>query len=465
MPPHSENQKKHDPHEIEGVKSRHARASSLRWWKVIILMVFFMVLGGVLASVFKPYADKVYRKLIRFEAADKEVTEEVDAEPEPKAKAPASPPKPKEPVIRVPSDYTISSGGDIRKMSRGIQLNTMISLEKGGLASIERNTDESFSAHYELKIKLPKASVTLAELEKNTPMLKSMLPGLEVMVPKAKISEFFFQLYENKAKRLKLKTTQLNELMTRHNFYDCETILNLKHPDTGQRVMLMQAEMDVVSDGSDGDRLPVMPDKIVNSTNYQPLTSYGWRKTGKSPNPLIAGWKNRIRKADAEIARADTKDDRRAWLQSRVLKIKREIKDMESRSFLVADYDPFIVMPINMLTAIGNSEAVRVGDYAVVIYEGKVYPTIVGDAGPSYKVGEASLRFCKQINPKAGIYSRPVSDLTVTYLVFPGSRDSFREPNYNTWEKRCKSLLAEVGGLGEGVLLHSWQSTFPSDIK
>jgi hypothetical protein len=376
-------------------------------------------------------------------------------------KATTHPPKPP-PVIRAPKDYAISSGGDIRKMSRGIALNTKISLEKGGLASVERNTDESFSAHYELKIKLPKASDSLDELEKSTPGLRAMLPGLEVMMPKAKISGFFYQLYENKAERLKKNTTQLNELMTRHNFYDCETILNLRHPKTGRRLMLMQAEMDVVSDGSDGDRLPTMPDKIVNSTNYQPLTSYGWRKKGKSPNPLIAGWKNRIRKADEEIARADTKDDRRAWLESRVAKIKREIKDMEARSFLIADYDPFVVMPINMLTSSGDPDAARVGDYAIVIHEGKIYPTIVGDAGPSYKVGEASLRFCKQINPKAGIYSRPVSDLTVTYLVFPGSRESFREPDYDKWRQRCESLLTEVGGLGEGSSLHRWKSTLPA---
>lgn len=461
MPPHSENQKKHDPHEIEGVKGRHANTPSLPWWKVILLMI----VGGLVALMFTPYAGKMYRKLVDLQGEGKEASKKVGPEPEQEAKTPPSPPKPKEPAIRAPKDYTISSGGDIRKMSRGIQLNTKISIEKGGLASIERNTDASFSAHYELKIKLPKASDTLAALEKNTPGLGAMLPGLEVMMPKAKVSGFFFQLYENKAKRLKQNTTQLNELMTRHNFYDCETILNLKHPETGRRLMLMQAEMDVVSDGSDGDRLPVMPAKIVNSTNYQPLTSYGWRKTGKSPNPLIAGWKNRIRKADEEIAKADTKEDRKAWLKSRVVKIKREIKDMEARSFLIADYDPFVVMPINMLTSGGDPHAARVGDYAVVIHEGKIYPSIVGDAGPSYKVGEASLRFCKEINPKAGIYSRPVSDLTVTYLVFPRSRDPFCEPNYDTWKQRCESLLAEVGGLGEGASLYSWKSTLPAAAK
>jgi len=456
MPPHSENQKKNDPHEIEGVKSRHGNATSFPWFRVSMLVL----LCGSIALLFSPLSENLYRKLRELRSAGKEVTEKKVSEPKPKA--PESPAKPKEPVIRAPQDHTASSGGDMRMLSRGLQLNTNIHIEKGGAASLERDTDESFSAHYELKIKLPKASDSLDELEKSTPGLRAMLPGLEVMMPKAKISGFFYQLYENKAERLKKNTTQLNELMTRHNFYDCETILNLRHPKTGRRLMLMQAEMDVVSDGSDGDRLPTMPDKIVNSTNYQPLTSYGWRKKGKSPNPLIAGWKNRIRKADEEIARVDTKDDRRAWLESRVAKIKREIKDMEARSFLIADYDPFVVMPINMLTSSGDPDAARVGDYAIVIHEGKIYPTIVGDAGPSYKVGEASLRFCKQINPKAGIYSRPVSDLTVTYLVFPGSRESFREPDYDKWRQRCESLLTEVGGLGEGSSLHRWKSTLPA---
>ena len=463
MPPHSENQKKHDPHELEGVKGRQTHGASLTWWKVILLMI----VGGLVAVMFTPFAGKVYRKLAAFQNQGKEATQQPIPKTEDQAKPPLSPtkPKPKEPAIRAPQEHVTSVGGDIRKMSRGIQLNTKINLEKGGLASIERNTDESFSAHYELKIKLPRASKNLDELEKNTEGLGAMLPGLELMMPEAKVSGFYYQLYENKAKRLKQNTTQLNELMTRHNFYDCETILNLKHPETGRRLLLMQAEMDVVSDGSDGDRLPVMPDKIVNSTNYQPLTSYGWRKTGKSPNPLIAGWKNRIRKAEQEIARADTKDDRKAWLKSRVVKIKREIKDMEARSFLIADYDPFVVMPINMLTTSGDPNAARVGDYALVIHGGKIYPSIVGDAGPSFKVGEASLRFCKEINPKAGIYSRPVSDLTVTYLVFPHSRDPFCEPDYNKWKQRCESLLEEVGGWAEGISLHSWKSTFPTGAK
>ena len=143
------------------------------------------------------------------------------------------------------------------------------------------------------------------------------------------------------------------------------------------------------------------------------------------------------------------------------MRIKREIQDMEARSFLIADYDPFIVMPVSMVTNRTDKHAARMGDYAVVIYDGQIYPAIVGDAAPSHKVAEASLRMCKQLNPRAGIYSRPVSDLVVTYLVFPGSADRYQQPDYGKWRQQCSSLLAEVGGIGPSISLYNWSDTLP----
>ncbi|MCP5535367.1 MAG: hypothetical protein H7A51_03930 [Akkermansiaceae bacterium] len=462
MPKSSENQKKNDPHEIEGVKARRSKAASFPWLRVS----FFVLVCGLLVIAQGPLPGKIWRKLKSLDKDQQEKTSDKNpGKPGGKPTAPAIPtpvpPKPESPVVKPPTDHTASSGGDIRKLSKGIKLTTKVTLVKGGAASDERKKDESYTAHYELKVRLPKAASTLPELEKNTPKLAGILPGLAEMVPKAQVSGFFYQLYENKTKRLKENATNLNELLTRHNFYDCETILNLKHPRTGRRLLLLQAEMDVVSDGSDGDRLPVMPDNIVNSSYYQPMTSYGWRKTGKTPNPLIAGWKNRIKLAETEIAHPDTNADRKSWLRARIVKIKREIQDMEARSYLIADYDPFIVMPVNILSSRGDKYAARIGDYAVVIYDGKIYPAIVGDAGPSFKVGEASLRMCKQLNARASSYSRPVSDLAVTYVVFPGTADKFQAPDYARWHTRCASLLTEVGGLGATSTLHSWANTLP----
>jgi hypothetical protein len=253
----------------------------------------------------------------------------------------------------------------------------------------------------------------------------------------------------------------LNELLTKHNYYDCETMLNLQAAN-GRRVFFLQAEMDVVSDGSDGDRLPTMPDAIVNSTFYQPFTSYGWRKTGTVANPMVAGWELRIKKAETELAARTTTAARKKWLRDRIAYLKRGVQDMKYRSFLIAEHDPFIVVPVTILAAKNDPFAPKVGDFAVVVHEEKLYPAIVGDGGPTYKVGEGSLRMAKQLNPRALSNSRPVSDLKVSYVIFPGSADAERgPPDYAKWRQKCHELLNEIGGIGQGVSLFDWQDTLP----
>ena len=154
---------------------------------------------------------------------------------------------------------------------------------------MERKDSEAYLAEYALKVRMPRAATSLEDLTRTNPQLQEIFPGLGAMLPQAKVSAWYRQLYANKAARLKASVGRLDEVLSRHNFYDCETILNLRAEESGQRLFLMQAEMDVVSDGSDGDRLATMPDQIVNSTNYQPFTSYRWKKTGSNPNPMKIG--------------------------------------------------------------------------------------------------------------------------------------------------------------------------------
>ncbi len=388
-------------------------------------------------------------------AMEEELEREIDAmkkaaaEKEAKAAAEAMVPEP----VR---EAALGSVTDVRNLRSGIPFKTEVNIGKGGIASKERADDSSYAAFYQLSLRLPSPAKTMAELETSSPDLSKILPGLPALVEKAEVSGWFNRLYDNKAARIRRDANALNELLTKHNLYDCETILNLRTP-AGQPLFFMQAEMDVVSDGSDGDRLPVMPESIVNSTHYQPFTSYGWKKRTSTPNPMVAGWEKRVTDAGKELAAPGTTAERKAWLRERIAYLKRGIADLKSRSFLIAEYDPFIVIPVSLLAS-SDPFAPKVGDYAVVVHGGKIYPSIVGDGGPTFKVGEASLRMALEINPKASPYSRPVSDLKVSYIVFTGSRDAEKgPPDYENWRKRCAELLAGIGGLGEGHALHVWK--------
>jgi len=356
----------------------------------------------------------------------------------------------------------VGSVMDVRQLRSGIAFETELNFEEGGIASAERVDPTSFTARYTVNLRVPTPSKTLEELETVNPALSSMLPGLPTLFENAEVSPWFHTLYDLKLTRIRRDAHTLNQILTKHNVYDCETILHMRGDD-GTRVFWLQAEMDVVSDGSDGDRLPVMPDGIVNSTNYQPFTSYGWRKRTRTPNPMVAGWERRIENARTELADAATTADRKTWLRNRIDYLKRGIEDMTHRSYLIAEHDPFIVIPQNLITAHNDPFAPKVGDFAVVVHEEKLYPAIVGDAGPAFKVGEASLRLAREINSNANPYRRPVSDLTVSYIVFPGSKDTpHSPPDYDHIRQRCHELLGKIGGLGDDYELHQWENLLPS---
>ena len=471
-----------DPNSVEAVRARKTQRRGFPWLRVS----FFLLVAAGTGFLFTPEGKSLVRAVQRkiearaepaspddadiLRQAEARMREDFEADMEAlrgqlksaREAARKAAESGREEVLPPVNEHTATTGGDVRRLGSEITLETRVEVSKGGLASAERKAADAYKASYSLQVRLPKASTTLAELEQVSPKLGEFLPGLPVMLEKAEVSRWFYVLYDNKTQRVKRDAALLNELLTRHNFYDCETILNLRHPGSGRRVFLMQAEMDVVSDGSDGDRLPTMPDEIVNSTHYQPFTSYGWRKRTATPNPMVAGWEQRVRNADAELADPATTAERKAWLRDRKEYLKRGIQDMKARSFLIAEYDPFIVIPVNLLTASGDPWAPKVGDYAVVVHGGVLYPAIVGDGGPTFKVGEASLRMARQINPRSSPYSRPVSDLTVTYVVFPGSREKEREaPDYAKWRARCEALLGEIGGIGPGKVLFEWKDLLP----
>ena len=348
---------------------------------------------------------------------------------------------------------------DVAKLFNGVGVRTTLDLRKGDTATKERITDEAYEFEIKLKINVPQANQSVAELAALNPQLPEILPSLGELLQTGKVSPFYDKLYSLKNDRIKSSMTRLDKLETRHNYFDCETVLQLTHPETERQALLIQGEMDVVADGSDGDRMPAIDDYISLSRYYQPTTSYGWAKKSKTPNPLIPRLEKELNDVLEEYKIVGLPRERNRYLENRRDELRRLIGDLKVRSYLIAEADPFIVLPLSMLRQVGKvSHAPSTGDYAVVIYGSKVYPVICGDAGPSWKFGESSLLMAQTINPKASPYSRPVSDLKVTYVVFPGSKEEKNAPpDLARWTARCEALLEEIGGLGDGFELHDWR--------
>lgn len=365
----------------------------------------------------------------------------------------------------LPSKHVPYTEVDVAKLYNGVNIKTNLTTVDGGIASVERKSDPAFEVTYNLKVTVPKAGQTVEELASVNKHLPKILPSLPTLLDTGKVSGFFNRMYKLKTANVKQSFTRLNKVLSRHNFFDLETVLELEHPETKQKVLLLQGDMDVVSDGSDGDRSPEYDEYIAKSQHYQPFTSYGWRKQTDQPNPLLSRWEEKLAARKASLKESGISSSRKRSLQGSIKTLNTQITDLKRRSFLIARKDPFVVVSLSMLGYTKKSSfAPRIGDYVVVIHEDKVYPAILGDAGPRTKVGEASLRIARTIDPKASPYRRPVNDLTVTYLMFPNTAEKPNEPpRLDHWHAKCQELLDGLGGLGDGYELHQWEDLFEKE--
>lgn len=415
-------------------------------------LLFIVAIVAAIILPFTPVATRV-KNLLKDAREPRVITKEVIRKVEVQVPAPP-PPLPEKNIPR--------KEVDVATLYNGITINTNLITSAGNFASLERLDPKSYQVQFQMDIRIPKANQSLEELARINPHLPAILPGLANLLPSAKVSGFFHQLYENKTKNVTANLTRLNKILDRHNFFDCETILELQHPGTGQKALLIQSEMDVVADGSDGDRAPNLDDYISLSDYYQPFTSYAWAKKTQTPNPLLARWEARLKETEAEYAKKGLSAARNRELKSSIDQLKLEIKDLKARSSLIADSDPFIVISLLFRNYEGsNPYTPQIGDYAVVIHDKKLYPAICGDYGPSFKMGEASLFMAKAINAKATPYNRPESDLKVSYLIFPGSRiKPNAPPNLEQWKTACIEHLNRLGGIGAGYEVHTWEDKF-----
>ena len=359
-------------------------------------------------------------------------------------------------VIPTPPRPSVIGGKlDTAKLWSGITVHAAVDPTPGRPASIERDDPQSYVLDLKLNVRVPMPNRTLEELAGITPELPKLLPQLATAFAPDSVSPLFQELYDLKVRTLQENLVRLDQLLSRHNFYDCQTILRLRHPKTKRSAILLQAEMDVDADGSDSDRLPAFNGTFVN---FKPFTSYRWRKTTAQPNPFLPAAEENLRRFEREFAQKGLTMERNRDLRIGIQRMKAEVDSLKRFSFLIASTDPYIVLPGIFARA---KDAGRVGDYAVVVYGKEIYPALVGDVGPNDKVGEASLRIAKEINPLATAYSRPVSELKVTYLIFPGTADTpFGPPNLEKIRARCEKLVQEIGGAS--VSLHRWRNLIPT---
>lgn len=327
----------------------------------------------------------------------------------------------------------------------GVTFKANIETVIGGTTTSERENAGAYTVEMNVRVNVPKPHKLLPELQKLTPSIDKLLPGLPGMMETAKVSPEFDELYRNKVTSLRSNLNRLDALLSRHNFYDCETILELTHPQTKRKALLVQSDMDVDTDGSDGDRIATVD--TGNSRTFQPFTSYSWPKRTKTQNPVEPLWQKRITDNEAKLAKPEATETEKQRLRADNNRLRAEVRELQARSYLSGAFDPFIVLPTTMFAKNKTPFTPRIGDYCVLIVGDVIYPAILGDAGPTTKIGEASLRICREIRPGSSGESRAVNDLKVTYLVFTGSAEKdYAPPDYVKWRTRCDELLKEVGG-------------------
>jgi len=159
-------------------------------------------------------------------------------------------------IVPTPTRPPVIGGKlDTAKLWSGITVHAEVDPTPGGAASVERVDPQSYVLDLKLKVRVPAPNRTLEELAQVTPELPKLLPNLGAAISANSVSPLFQELYDLKLRTLREDLVRLDQLLSRHNFYDCQTILRLQHPQSKRTAILLQADMDDVPErGADGAR-------------------------------------------------------------------------------------------------------------------------------------------------------------------------------------------------------------------
>jgi len=198
----------------------------------------------------------------------------------PKApKAEGEKPKPVPPPVLPRRNY------DLSRLFNGIDIHSRTESGDSGTNALATAADpSSYLLELTLRIRWPKAGSTETDLLSATPELSSLLPSLGTLLKNSRLSPDFATLREKKEKSLQANLLSLQRLPYRDSLFDCQTILEINPGGEHPKALLIQAIMNVNTDGSDGDRnLPL--EKL--SSLFQPQTNYRWPKASSRTNPCL----------------------------------------------------------------------------------------------------------------------------------------------------------------------------------
>ncbi|PYL62950.1 MAG: hypothetical protein DMF24_02145, partial [Verrucomicrobia bacterium] len=139
--------------------------------------------------------------------------------------APAEIPAKPTPVPTPTRPPVITGKLDTSKLFNGITLHSTVEAIPGADATTERVQPDSYVLDLRLQARVPSPNRTIEELAKVSPELPSLLPGLASMLAADPVSPLYAQLYDEKVRMLRANLARLDLLLSRHNFFDCQSVL------------------------------------------------------------------------------------------------------------------------------------------------------------------------------------------------------------------------------------------------
>ncbi len=240
------------------------------------------------------------------------------------------------------------------------QFGGKVEIEETSTAAEMRAAGQGFVSSVTMRRPLP--TRTLPQFLAINPSLSTVWPGLGTLLETAKVSDFYADL-----SRRKLAYLKDGNSLSDHNYLDCATVLLLQHPVSQRHGIRLQADMDVVTDGSDPDRAPNLSDYDSARTSdwFLPQTAYTWAGPPRTPNPFLEYYPAAVARLDSyrSLFQKEAETDKgRIWrlliaaVDAQKARLKtaglsgETIRALKNSRSLLGTEDPFVVLPLNWVS-------------------------------------------------------------------------------------------------------------------